>query len=216
MSGHDLQTGRLLSEIEAGVTSQRALARRLGIALGLTNLLVRRVVSKGWVKATRIKANRVAYLITPEGISEKARLTYEFMDHSLRLYRETRRHLRRSLESVIRAGDSRVAIYGTGEPAELAYISMRELGLEPVAVFDGRAGGVFLGMPVRPISDHDAVAFDLMIVARLDHPGALIASLVGAGLSEDKLCPLLPAAKTRSASERPVGARRHNVSSVKE
>ena len=46
--------------------------------------------------------------------------TYEFMEHSLRLYRETRQHLRMALEEVVRNGCTNIAIYGTGEPAELA------------------------------------------------------------------------------------------------
>jgi hypothetical protein len=42
----------------------------MGIALGLTNLLVRRLVHKGWVRIIRIKLNRVRYLLTPAGIAE--------------------------------------------------------------------------------------------------------------------------------------------------
>ena len=66
-----------------------------------------------------------------------------------------------------------MAIYGTGEPAELAYLSLKELGLEAVAVFDGGAGGEFLGMPVRPSTDHTSVTCDLMIVASWTAQGRL-------------------------------------------
>ena len=44
--------------------------RDMGIALGLINLLVRRLVRKGWVRIIRIKPNRVRYLLTPVGIAE--------------------------------------------------------------------------------------------------------------------------------------------------
>ena len=46
----------------------------------------------------------------------------------------------------------RVAIFGRGEAAELSYLSLKEFGLEPVAIFDDEGGHDFLGMPVLPIS----------------------------------------------------------------
>src|SRR6185436_6555474 len=107
-----------------------------------------------------------SYLITPRGIVEKARLTYEFMDYSLQLYGEVRQHLRDRLQECA-AADRRVAIFGRGEAAELAYLSLKESGLEPVAIFDTDGGQEFLGMPVRPLREHVDIAYDLMIVATL-------------------------------------------------
>ena len=76
MPSHDHHTRRILTQIEAeDKISQRSLAKELGIALGLTNLLIRRIVKKGWVKVINVRPNRVRYLITPTGIAEKARIT---------------------------------------------------------------------------------------------------------------------------------------------
>ena len=131
--------------------TQRGLAQQLGIALGLTNIYLKRLVRKGYIKCVNVQSNRISYLITPRGIAEKARLTYEFMDYSLHLYGEVRQHLRACCRTARPAG-RRVAIYGRGEAAELAYLSLKESGLEPVAIFDGEGGPEFLGMPVRPIA----------------------------------------------------------------
>ena len=59
------------------------------------------------------------------------------MDYSLHLYGEVRQHLREAMQDCAAAG-KRVAIYGRGEAAELAYLSLKESGLEPVAIFDAR------------------------------------------------------------------------------
>src|SRR5262249_43538981 len=155
---------------------QRSLAGRLGIALGLTNIYLRRLVRKGYIKCVNVQSNRISYLITPRGIAEKARLTYEFMDYSLTLYGEVRQHLREVLQECA-AADRRVAIYGRGEAAELAYLSLKEFGLEPVAIFDADGGHRFLGMPVLPIRDHAGIAYDLMIVATLERGDRQIATL---------------------------------------
>ena len=45
--------------------SQRTMASRLGIALGLTNLYVKRLARKGYIKCVNVRSNRILYLITP-------------------------------------------------------------------------------------------------------------------------------------------------------
>src|SRR5215510_1260761 len=189
---------KLLEAVEADSrVTQRSLSSKLGIALGLTNIYLKRLVRKGYIKCVNVQSNRITYLITPRGIAEKARLTYEFMDYSLHLYSEVRQHLRQALQECA-AADRRVAIYGRGEAAELAYLSLREFGLEPVAVFDEdhgdgnstNQGPVFLGMRVRPIAEHDQVAYDLMIVATLERSGNQLAVLNECGVPKEKLVPL--------------------------
>jgi len=75
----DLESHRDLRVLEAvaadGRTTQRRLSHQLGIALGLTNLYLKRLARKGFIKCVNVRANRVRYLITPTGIAEKTRLT---------------------------------------------------------------------------------------------------------------------------------------------
>jgi DNA-binding Lrp family transcriptional regulator len=175
-------------ELDSRIT-QRSLSTHLGIALGLTNIYLKRLVRKGYIKCVNVQSNRITYLITPRGIAEKVRLTYEFMDYSLHLYGEVRQHLRVVIQECAAAG-RRVAIYGRGEAAELSYLSLKEFGLEPMAIFDVEAGHEFLGMPVRPISEHVDVPYDLMIVATLESSGQQMASLIRDGVPREKLFPL--------------------------
>ena len=189
----DIEAHRDLKLLEAveqdSRVTQRGLATKLGIALGLTNIYLKRLVRKGYIKCVNVQSNRLSYLITPRGIAEKARLTYEFMDYSMRLYAEVRQHLRVALQECAKV-DRRVAIYGRGEPAELAYLSLREFGLEPVAIFDEKNGDCFLGMPVRAIGEHAQVTYDLMIVATLERSGQQVVNLIRDGVPKEKLFPL--------------------------
>ncbi|MEA3642084.1 MAG: MarR family EPS-associated transcriptional regulator [Lamprobacter sp.] len=63
--------------------SQRELARALGISLGRTNHCVRAVIERGWVKAQNFRRSNnklaYAYLLTPEGIEQKARILARFL-----------------------------------------------------------------------------------------------------------------------------------------
>jgi ribosomal protein S25 len=181
---------KLLEAVEQNSrVTQRGLATKLGIALGLTNIYLKRLVRKGFIKCVNVQSNRISYLITPRGIAEKARLTYEFMDYSLHLYGAVRQRLRAALQECA-AANRRVAIYGRGEAAEIAYLSLKECGLEPVAVFDDEAGEDFLGMRVRPLREHVDLTYDVMIVASLVPSELLVTRLVAAGVPHDKLLPL--------------------------
>src|SRR6187399_2259777 len=76
-----LETRRELQLLQAvaedSAITQRGLAAKLDMALGLANLYLKRLVRKGLIKCVNVRSNRLLYLLTPKGISEKTRLTYE-------------------------------------------------------------------------------------------------------------------------------------------
>ncbi len=198
---------RLLEAVhEDSRVTQRGMAKKLGIALGLANIYLKRMIHKGYIKVVNVQPNRISYLITPRGVTEKVRLTYEFMDYSLHLYGEVRQHLREAMQDCAAEG-KRVAIYGSGEAAELAYLSLKESGMEPVAIFDQEGGHEFLGMPVRPIAEHGSLEYDLMIVATLDRSGQHAADLQKVGVPRDKQFPLRKDAERAPKRARPATVR---------
>jgi predicted transcriptional regulator len=183
----------LLEAVEQnGDVTQRGLSTKLGMALGLTNIYVKRLVRKGYIKCVNVQPNRLFYLITPTGIAEKTRLTYEYMEYSLRVYRETRHRFRTEMARHLKAHRSRIAIYGTGEAAELAYLCLKELGIEPVAVFDGDIGGEFLGIPIRDVRKHSEVDYDLVVIATMTAPAGQVAELRRQGVDADRIVTLRP------------------------
>ena len=192
MDRQDARELEILTAIgESRPLSQRALAERLGIALGLVNLYVRRLSRKGYVKITEFPTKpaarkRLRYLLTPKGLAEKGRLTYEHMIYSLHLFRRTRETLRESLALMVEQGMKRVALYGPGEAAELAYLTLKEFGLEPIGVFAPTAGGDFLGLPVQAAATLRAEDLDAVIVATFDRPQADVAALVRQGIPAAK------------------------------
>ena len=175
---------------EGRPVTQRALAKRLGIALGLANLYLKRLTQKGYIKIATIPPHRIKYLVTPHGLREKTRLSCEYMLYSLRLYGRARRNLREALEPLARAGVERVALYGTGEAAELAYLTLMELGLMPAGVFHAVPDGKFLGLSVRSREELVHGGFDCIIVATFDDTSGPIADLMALGVRPETLVTL--------------------------
>ena len=169
--------------------TQRHLAKELGVALGLMNLMIRRLIKKGHVKIVNLQRNRIRYLITPQGIAEKTRLTYEYLDYSLYLYRQVRQVLQESLRQVAASGGERVVLFGANEIAEIVYLAVKEAGLDLIGVIDtATAGGTFLGLPVMAPSELPALLFDCGIISALSGgPEERIRELQELGVPEQKI-----------------------------
>jgi DNA-binding MarR family transcriptional regulator len=112
--------------------TQADLAARLGVAVGSVNWYLKRLVNKGHIKVRQMKRRRLRYLITPQGVAEKARLTASFMQVSMRLYRETRAAAKRHLAEIRQAGYSEVYIEGDNDLAEVCYLTCLEQGVRVV------------------------------------------------------------------------------------
>ena len=75
---------KILKRLEANPEiSQRELAGDLGISLGRVNYCIQALIEKGLVKANNFRNSKnkkgYAYLLTPRGIEDKAKLTVEFL-----------------------------------------------------------------------------------------------------------------------------------------
>ena len=159
----------LLSELERNASvSQRSLATKLGVALGLTNLYIKRLARKGYIKITTIPPHRIKYLLTPQGLAEKSRLTYLYMQYSLSHYRDMRAKLRSVLTQAMDQGVKRVVIYGTGEFAEMAYLSLREMNLTLVGFVSDGGEESFLSYPVWRPEVLGEWGFDAVLLADID------------------------------------------------
>lgn len=129
--------------------TQRSLAGRLDIALGLANALLKRCVSKGLIKIQAAPARRYAYYLTPKGFAEKSRLVAEYLSVSLSFFRRARGQYEEAFAQAAARGVRKLAIAGSGELAEIALLSASSAGLSVVAVIaPGRNEAEFHGRPV--------------------------------------------------------------------
>jgi DNA-binding MarR family transcriptional regulator len=188
--------------------TQRDLSHRLGVALGLTNLYLKRLARKGLIKISEFPrkpgpGQRLRYVLTGKGFSEKTRLSYAYIVHSLDLYRRAREALRERLSQLSDGGVKRVALYGTGEAAELAYLTLREFGLEPVGVFTREGGGQFLGFPVRAVHELTEAEADGLVLATFEPSEPQVAELVRLGFPTSKILTLFPPIPPASGDDQP-------------
>jgi len=117
--------------------TQASLAAQLGVAVGTVNWHLKRLIAKGYVKVKRAQRHKLKYIITPEGIALRARLTFLYIQNSFSLYRRTRSQVIELLGKVRQQGCHQVRLEGEGDVAEVCRLTCLEQGVE--IVLDGSA-----------------------------------------------------------------------------
>lgn len=174
---------------EGGNVSQRQLSKRLGIALGLVNSYLKRLIHKGYVKVASLPRNRLGYILTPNGISEKTRLAYEYASSSYRLYRSTREQCRALMSSLAEQGTTHVVLYGNGDVVEIAYLTLQESKLKLVAVVNGESHGKkFFSLQVQNLKALKGLDYQKLLVATLEPPEKVKSTLERAGIDLEHVC----------------------------
>jgi DNA-binding MarR family transcriptional regulator len=123
----------LLEHVESDPdVNQATLADQLGVAVGTVNWHLKRLVAKGYVKVQRAERKKLRYIITPEGIALRARLTLDYIERSFELYRRTRERIKEHAQMIRAAGHGRVRILGEGDVADICRLTCLEQGLTVV------------------------------------------------------------------------------------
>ena len=106
--------------------SQATLAENLGVAIGTVNWHLQRLVEKGFVKVNRANRRKLRYIITPEGISLRAKLTVAYVQQSFSLFRQVRQQVLTHLQQLSTAGIHAVRLVGDGDVADVCRLTCME------------------------------------------------------------------------------------------
>ena len=113
-------------------TSQRNISKRTGLSLGAVNILIKKMVHMGLVKVEKLNSRTMRYIITPKGIKEKTRLTYQFVRSSYRHILNINSAVARLLAEEAYSPTTQVILYGPADEVEqILKNSLRELNVKP-------------------------------------------------------------------------------------
>ena len=137
--------------------SQRSLAHKLNISLGLTNAILQNLIHRGWVKAQKMTGRKILYLITPQGIARVTNLVYDRFRETQNYYQYTKELLTSYLTDLYNQGKRRAVIYGTNQLAEITYLSLLDSPIKLNSILtddsDSSSKKKFLGHEVLTLPD---------------------------------------------------------------
>ena len=202
MDKEERYTLEILNRIEEnGRVTQPEIAKHLGISIGLANSFIKRIAHKGYIKLTTIPRDRAKYLITPQGIAAKSRLTIKYLQYSLNFYKKAKDTIARVYALLEKEGVKQIVFYGVGELAEIAFILLQQHHMKLTGVIDEqKAGKTFLKHRVGTIEDIKSLSFDKVIVTVFESPEKIIEKLITAAVPEHKMLILREVSITQNSA----------------
>lgn len=152
---------------ETSRLNNRMAASKLGCSVKLAHALLGKMVDRGLLHVKKLHSRRWDYFLTPHGIAEKARLTYEFLEFSMHFYHDARKASSLVCRKLAESGHQTIAFVGAGDLAEIVYLGVKEWELELIEIYDGNTKN-FLGHPVEPRTKLSESQADAIIVCLYD------------------------------------------------
>jgi DNA-binding MarR family transcriptional regulator len=108
---------------------QRIIAEKTGISLGLTNLIIKRLIKKGYVKALQLNRRKIQYMLTPKGFSEKAKKSYGYTVRTIDLFKSIKEKIQELIVKEYDSGKKEFIVVGDGELVDMIELAFRSASL---------------------------------------------------------------------------------------
>lgn len=110
--------------------NQRELSRLIDLSLGQTNMLIRRLVSKGYIRITQLNQKKVQYLLTPKGLREKLNKSIKYTLKTINSISLIQGRLKEIIQSLLNTGEEKFYIIGKSDFSLLVEMVMCRLGVD--------------------------------------------------------------------------------------
>lgn len=114
--------------------NQRIIAKRVGISLGLTNLIIKRLIKKGYIKIKEVPPRTIQYILTPKGFAEKTIKTYRYTLQTIKTLEAIKTGIQEIVENAYGKGGRDFLILGNGELVSLTEIVFKNLNFGDVKI----------------------------------------------------------------------------------
>ncbi len=110
--------------------NQRDLSRLMSLSLGMVNMLIRRLLSKGIIRIEQLDKRKVQYLLTPKGFSEKMRKSVQYTLKTINSLDLIKEKIHELIVKEYREGERLFVVLGRSDFAHLIEIVFKDLGLD--------------------------------------------------------------------------------------
>ena len=112
--------------------TQRELSEKTKLSLGAVNIILKRLVKRGFVKTKNLTPKKVEYMVTPKGFSEKAKKTYDYMLKTVNLVKIVREEIAKIVIEEYNRGQKRFIVYGKDDLADIIELALKGFEYERI------------------------------------------------------------------------------------
>ncbi len=107
--------------------TQRKISHKLGLSLGMTNIILKRLASKGYIKVKGLNRRKVQYILSSKGFAEKTKESYRYFLKTIHSLQEMKKKIQRLVLMEYEQGKTHFVILGEGELADIVELSLKGL-----------------------------------------------------------------------------------------
>ncbi len=109
--------------------NQRDLSRQMDLSLGMTNMLLRRLIAKGYIRIQQLNSRKARYILTPKGFTEKVNKSIKYTLKTINSIFLIKTRLRGIISDLYTQGQKEFWVLGVSDLALLIEVAVKELGL---------------------------------------------------------------------------------------
>ncbi len=114
--------------------NQRQLSKKLGVSLGTVNALLTKMAREGKIKVEQVSGRQVAYMLTPNGMLEKAKKTVSYLKGHYRAIYESKEKIKRLIDQLAKRYDYIVVLKNKDEFGAIVDIALSEYNATLAAI----------------------------------------------------------------------------------
>jgi hypothetical protein len=94
----------------------------------MVNLVLQRLAHTGYIKVATLNRRKMSYLLTPKGLAEKSKRSYNYFLRTIHVYDQYRKRIERLIQNQIQNGHHQFIVYGEGDLADMVKVILRDKG----------------------------------------------------------------------------------------
>ncbi|MEN1762014.1 winged helix-turn-helix transcriptional regulator [Anoxynatronum sibiricum] len=153
----------ILTQIDANPdATQRDLSRHTGLSLGSVNLLLKKMAKEGLIKIESIPAHRVAYMLTPKGMAEKANKTVNYIKRHYNAINHTKEVMKTTFTQLLTQHPALYVLHTDDEIGALVVTAVEELNNPAIIVINDMESAQEPKVPLvhcLPNQPHSSLAY---------------------------------------------------------
>lgn len=117
---------RIIDEIsKKGDLTQRSLSERTKLSLGAVNVILKRLISRGFLKSKNLNPKKIEYMITPKGFTEKAKKSYSYIMKTIDLVKHVKGEIAKIVLDEYNKGQKKFVILGHDDLTDIIELALK-------------------------------------------------------------------------------------------
>jgi len=105
--------------------TQREISGNTKLSLGAVNIIIKRLIKRGFVKTVSLNPKKIEYILTPDGFSQKAKKSYQYVLKTIDLVKAVKEEIAKIILEEFNQGQKKFVILGDDDLADIIELALQ-------------------------------------------------------------------------------------------